>query len=121
MTPEVLIGSLQSDPEGAAREIRARLVEASGETRHALLDFLVGVLLDVPGIDPELESRARELVSLDRDATHLLLLARALERVGKQAEADVVREEASRTPERHITDEIRAIAAAAGIDAPWLK
>jgi hypothetical protein len=42
-------------------------------------------------------------------------------RVGKQAEAEAIRDEASRAPERHITHEIRLIAAAAGINAPWLK
>lgn len=111
---------LESDPEKAVSELERMLPSTSGASRHAALDGLVGALLSFPARTRELEVYVRELIAIDRDATHLLLFAQVRELAGEPLEAEKLRAEAKLTPDRHVTDEMRRIAGLAGVDLSWM-
>ena len=58
---------------------------------------------------------ARELLAIDRDRTHLLALARVLERRSRPDEASALRREAAEVPDRHLTNETRQLAESVGL------
>jgi hypothetical protein len=112
----------QRDPAKAIAELEEKLQSnPSGfEKRHHWLDLIVAVMTDHELRLEDAERYARELVDGQADRSHLRVLARLCEKLGKSEESAKLKQQARTAPELHMIDEIRKIAEAEGLDISFM-
>jgi hypothetical protein len=87
---------------------RAR-IDGDLDMEHIYKDLLVEVLTREGAFLDVAEAMARELVGKDNDATHLEMLARILEKTGREVEANMLRTKAASAEDSHRNREIEAL------------
>lgn len=81
---------------------------------HACLDVLVHLLLDVGRFELA-EQYARELLEIEEDATHVMIMGKVCEATGRREEAQEHFLRASTLNETHLDARTRAIMEQAGV------
>lgn len=119
-----ILSALGADQEKSIRLLVRRLEDArkrgDSEGVHACLDALVVELLDMGDVD-EAERCVNELLTMEQDATHVLLHARVLESRGMLEASRIERARAATLVNSHLDDYERQLLEEAGIVVTGLR